>query len=94
MGDIKEHVPANSGSEVGPFERREVIDKDITGIERVMSPEMEKNFMNYDKVDAEIAKCTCLQFSYKFPNVDAKVVKMLHRPVSKSLKRRVRGSNA
>ena len=31
--------------------------EDISNIERVMSPEMEKDFMNYDRVDAEVAKC-------------------------------------
>lgn len=30
--------------------------EDIANIERVMSPENEKDFMNYERVDAEVAK--------------------------------------
>jgi hypothetical protein len=38
----------------------QAVDKnDIANIERVMSPEMDKDFMNYDRVDAEVAKCKC-----------------------------------
>jgi hypothetical protein len=40
-------------------ERKEVVDKDVASIERVMSPgeDMDKIYMNYDRVDPDVAKC-------------------------------------
>jgi hypothetical protein len=57
MSDIKEHGSVTATPDTHSVEKRDIVDKDIATIERVMSPEMEKNFMNYDRVDAEVAKC-------------------------------------
>jgi hypothetical protein len=46
MGDAKSESRSPTGEK-----------EDIANIERVLSPEMEKDFMNYDRVDAEVAKC-------------------------------------
>lgn len=46
-----------AGINSNPVQPSTMEKEDISNIERVMSPEMEKDFMNYDRVDAEVAKC-------------------------------------
>jgi hypothetical protein len=58
MGDIKEHGPTAIAPEAAAVEKMEVVNKDIVSVERVVSTDMEKNFMNYERVDVEVAKCT------------------------------------
>ena len=66
--------------------------EDIANIERVLSPEMEKDFMNYDRVDAEVAKCKCLpqNVNQQYPNP----IQMPLKPVSKYPQRRAKDSSA
>lgn len=58
MANNDEHgAVAEARDSVPVVDRKEIDDKEITNIERVISPDMTKNFLDYEKVDAEVAKC-------------------------------------
>jgi hypothetical protein len=57
MADIK--TTTSQGHSSG-FEK-----EDIANVERVMSSENEKDFMNYDRVDAEVAKCNVNHMAFR-----------------------------
>ncbi|KIV98729.1 uncharacterized protein PV09_09512 [Verruconis gallopava] len=71
MSNIAAAASAPGANQNDPMEKH-----DITSIERVMSPGMEKNFMDYEKVDAEVAKYAT-QTGIEVPEAESKRLKRM-----------------
>ena len=63
--------------------------EDITNMERVISPENGKDFMNYDRVDAEVAKCAVPSLG-TIKIVDTYMFQTQLKPASASLLKKAR----